>query len=153
MAYQKILVAMDRSERNGVLLETAIELAKQNSAALLIFHCLPIEDTETYNYSDLYGANLINFSKVMQEQLERETEENRRWLEGCRQQAQEAGINADWTWRVSSAGRGICKMAKQWEADLIVLGRRGQGAISEIILGSVSNYVLHHAPCSVLVVQ
>ncbi len=38
-------------------------------------------------------------------------------------------------------------------ADLIVLGRRGRTGLAEALLGSVSNYVLHHAPCSVLVVQ
>ncbi|NEO65320.1 MAG: universal stress protein, partial [Moorea sp. SIO4G2] len=36
---------------------------------------------------------------------------------------------------------------------LIVLGRRGLGGLKEMVLGSVSNYVVHHAPCSVLVVQ
>ena len=35
----------------------------------------------------------------------------------------------------------------------MVIGRRGHKNISEMFLGSVSNYVMHHAPCSVLVVQ
>ena len=43
--------------------------------------------------------------------------------------------------------------SQNWEADLIVIGRRGHQGLSEILLGSVSNYVVHHAPCSVLVVQ
>ncbi len=38
-------------------------------------------------------------------------------------------------------------------ADLIVVGRRGRSGLSELILGSASNYVLHHAPCSVLTLQ
>lgn len=33
------------------------------------------------------------------------------------------------------------------------MGRRGHKGLSEILLGSVSNYVVHHAPCSVLVLQ
>jgi nucleotide-binding universal stress UspA family protein len=44
-------------------------------------------------------------------------------------------------------------MAKSWQADLIVLGRRGLKGISEIFLGSVSNYIVHQALCSVLIVQ
>lgn len=47
----------------------------------------------------------------------------------------------------------ICELARNWNADLIILGRRGRTGLSELLLGSVSNYVLHHAPCSVLTVQ
>jgi nucleotide-binding universal stress UspA family protein len=43
--------------------------------------------------------------------------------------------------------------AQIWHADLIVMGRRGVSGMHELFLGSVSNYVTHHAPCSVLVVQ
>ncbi|NEO28803.1 MAG: universal stress protein, partial [Kamptonema sp. SIO4C4] len=35
----------------------------------------------------------------------------------------------------------------------VIIGRRGRVGLSEILLGSVSNYVLHHAPCAVMVVQ
>ncbi|CCQ49032.1 hypothetical protein CWATWH8502_2292 [Crocosphaera watsonii WH 8502] len=37
--------------------------------------------------------------------------------------------------------------------DVIVMGHRGISGLQEFFLGSVSNYVLHHAPCSVLIVQ
>ncbi|RMG10302.1 MAG: universal stress protein, partial [Cyanobacteria bacterium J055] len=36
---------------------------------------------------------------------------------------------------------------------LIIVGRRGRQGIEEAVLGSVSNYVVHHAPCSVLAIQ
>ncbi|MFM7578374.1 MAG: universal stress protein, partial [Microcystaceae cyanobacterium] len=36
--------------------------------------------------------------------------------------------------------------------DVIVVGHRGRWGLSEILLGSVSNYVFHHAHCPVLVV-
>jgi nucleotide-binding universal stress UspA family protein len=47
----------------------------------------------------------------------------------------------------------ICQVAKDWGAELIMVGRRGNSGLSELILGSVSNYVVHHAHCSVLIVQ
>ena len=37
--------------------------------------------------------------------------------------------------------------------DIIIMGSRGMGKFKELILGSVSNKVLHHAKCSVMVVR
>src|SRR5699024_10867573 len=38
------------------------------------------------------------------------------------------------------------------DADLVVVGSRGRGGITRLILGSVSNAVIHHAPCPAVVV-
>jgi nucleotide-binding universal stress UspA family protein len=38
-------------------------------------------------------------------------------------------------------------------ADLLVVGSQGHGGFAEVLLGSVSQYCVHHAPCSVLVIQ
>ena len=46
----------------------------------------------------------------------------------------------------------IIEKAREWNADLIVVGSHGRGFWGRL-LGSVSNGVLHHAPCSVLVVR
>ncbi|KAG8376859.1 hypothetical protein BUALT_Bualt09G0107700 [Buddleja alternifolia] len=47
----------------------------------------------------------------------------------------------------------ICQAAEQLHVDLVVLGSRGLGAIKRALLGSVSNYCVHHVPCPVLVVK
>jgi len=46
----------------------------------------------------------------------------------------------------------IIEMAKEWKADIIVVGSHGRGFWGRL-LGSVSNGVVHHAECSVLVVR
>ncbi|MEL6786783.1 MAG: universal stress protein, partial [Cyanobacteria bacterium J06607_15] len=50
-------------------------------------------------------------------------------------------------------GRTICDRAQTWSVDLILVGSRGLTGAKEVMLGSVSNYVTHHAPCSVLIVR
>lgn len=49
--------------------------------------------------------------------------------------------------------QAIVDEAEHWEADLIVMGSRGLGAWSRLLLGSVSNGVVHHAKCSVEIVR
>jgi len=43
--------------------------------------------------------------------------------------------------------------AKDWNADLIVLGSHGRGFWGRLLLGSITDVLVHHAPCSVLVVR
>jgi nucleotide-binding universal stress UspA family protein len=64
-----------------------------------------------------------------------------------------AGVKTGFTQNMGDAGRIICEVARSWPADLIMLGRRGRAGLSEFFLGSVSNYVIHHASCSVMVIQ
>lgn len=52
-----------------------------------------------------------------------------------------------------SPQRVLVEKAKEWGADLIVVGSHGYGFWSRALLGSVSNSVVHHAPCSVLIVR
>lgn len=47
----------------------------------------------------------------------------------------------------------IVDEAENWHADLIVMGSRGLGAWNRLLLGSVSNGVIHHAGCSVEIVR
>jgi len=47
----------------------------------------------------------------------------------------------------------ILDVAKAEEASMIVMGRRGLGRVREALLGSVSQKVLHHAPCTVVIVH
>lgn len=47
----------------------------------------------------------------------------------------------------------IPRAAKAWGADMIIVGSHGRGFLGRIALGSVSDAVVHSAPCSVLVVR
>ena len=52
-----------------------------------------------------------------------------------------------------SPAQTIVEEAEQWGADLIVMGSRGLGAWGRLLLGSVSNSVVHHAKCSVEIIR
>jgi nucleotide-binding universal stress UspA family protein len=47
----------------------------------------------------------------------------------------------------------IVEEAEKWNADLVIMGSRGLGTWNRLLLGSVSNSVVHHAKCSVEIVR
>lgn len=155
--FQKILVAIDRSSMSDQVFEEALSLAKATDAALMLLHVLaPLEEgypMPIYPGPDsIYPGNdeAIRLYAQQWQDFEKTGLETLRKLNG---RALEAGIMAEFTQSAGDPGRVICQLANSWGADLIVLGRRGHSGLSELILGSVSNYVLHHAPCSVLALQ
>jgi nucleotide-binding universal stress UspA family protein len=156
MVFKKILVAIDRSPQTSMVFEQALGLAQTEESCLMVFHCVS-KETETQPTPfvgtladiDMYGT----FRRLQRERLQKEIEKARSWLQTFYQQAASNGIPIEFDCKVGDPDAKICELAKMWGADLIVLGRRGHKGLSELFLGSVSNHVVHHAPCSVLVVQ
>ncbi|MDJ0510630.1 MAG: universal stress protein [Crocosphaera sp.] len=153
MTYQKILAALDNSPLGKLVFEQALAVAKYDQATLMLFHCLPMETPSNAPYTSLYEGEFSDFSYLMRERLESQAQETNAWLEEYGKLANEQGIATEWHWKIGEPGRWIRDMGKTWKADLIIVGRRGLSGVSEMFLGSVSNYVVHHAPCSVLIVQ
>lgn len=136
MSFRKILVAVDGSPQAQVVFEQALELAKKESASLMLFHGIEIAAKLTYLT-----------------ELEVKTQEAQGLLQIYQQKAKDQGISTEVNYRPGEPGQCICNLAQNWKADLIVIGRRGYKGLTEVLLGSISNHVVHHAPCSVLVVQ
>lgn len=155
--FQKILVAVDRSEHNQQVFNTAISLAKTLNAQLMLVHVLlPVEGI----YPSPVFAGQGPLPMMRTEDLEfhwqqwRVTEEaGLDFLRTKAEAATAAGVPTEFTQALGDPGQAICTLAQTWEASLILMGRRGYKGLGEFIIGSVSNYVLHHAPCSVLTVQ
>jgi nucleotide-binding universal stress UspA family protein len=54
---------------------------------------------------------------------------------------------------VGEAGWSLCQLATELAADVLVIGSRGHGRIKRALLGSVSSYVAHNAPCPVMIIR
>jgi nucleotide-binding universal stress UspA family protein len=64
-----------------------------------------------------------------------------------------SGLSVDKTVREGDASNSIIDEAKDWPADLIVMGTHGYTGLKKLVLGSVAQSVVSHAPCSVEVVR
>lgn len=64
-----------------------------------------------------------------------------------------SGVKAELLLRVGDPAQEIVQAAKEGGFDLIVVGHRGLSPVKAFLLGSVSERVVAHAPCSILVVR
>lgn len=154
--FTKILVALDLLDSNQAVFENALDLAIATQSKLMLLHAL-VSDRDggptlpvsaTWDYYALVNDRTWKLYQAQWKEYEQ------RGLDTLRQYAQRAsdvGIAAEFTQTINSPGRAICSLAGTWDADVIVVGSHRRTGLSELFLGSVSNYVMHHAPCSVLV--
>lgn len=158
MGFRRILVALDRSSQAPFVFEQALEQAQHQKSELLLLHAIHSEPEApagsfmglgTIADVDTYGA----LKRLHHERIQKEIRLAEGWLNTYQQQAIANGITTKVDCRAGEPSLLICELAQTWNADLIVIGRRGNQGIREVILGSVSNYVVHHAACSVLIVQ
>jgi nucleotide-binding universal stress UspA family protein len=63
------------------------------------------------------------------------------------------GFTAESEVRAGSPAYVVVAFAKDWDADLVVMGSHGRTGLARLLLGSVARNVLHHASCSVLVIR
>ena len=156
--FSKILVAIDDSDGAMRVFDRALDLAQQNRASLVIFHGLNVQSiTEAMPLMGTgLGIDLASSKAIFefqQKQFQERTAELKASLEKLAQRAAESNVTAETIYRVGDPGTWICDLARSTASDLIVMGRRGFCGIKEVLLGSVSNYVMHQAHCSVMVVQ
>jgi nucleotide-binding universal stress UspA family protein len=156
--FNKILVALDQSENAQQIYEHALSLAKLNNASLMLLHVLSHDEEggpypppfSYWSYSPQLSAQTWEF---YQKQWEAFKNQGLKVLQSYASEANTAGVNTEFRQILGSPSNVICEVARHWGADLIIVGRRGRSGLTEFFLGSVSNYVLHHASCSVLTVH
>ncbi|KST65582.1 universal stress protein [Mastigocoleus testarum] len=156
--FHNVLVAIDTSDISQYVFDEAVSLAKINDARLLLLHILnPLDeqyiDPVFVQPTILYPEYQAQRNEIHLKDWKKLKEDRLKWLHARYEEAKNLGIVTEFNQYVGEAGRTICDTALSWGADIIIMGRRGRRGLSEFFLGSVSNYVLHHACCSVLVVQ
>lgn len=133
---EKILVAMDGSIYSEKALEQAISMAKVCSSSLFAITVV-----------DVYTGALQN--PWLEEKL---SEEAKAILEKAKNRASEENTSCETIVRIGkNPHEFIVQEAKEKEIDLIVMGTHGKTGLKKMLLGSVAERVIGHAPCAVLV--
>jgi len=141
MSFKNILIAVDDSEFAAQAAKVAVELARPLKARLGFVHV----------FDPTVGPGTM-WSVPADRLMESSEEQAKRLLARFQAETAQKAKAAEFLESGKPASR-IVHVAKKWPADLIVMGSHGRGKIKGLILGSVSQEVLSHAPCPVLVVQ
>ncbi len=162
MMFQKILVALDQSEISKQVFKTALFLAHATEGQLLLTQVLSLSHTPLpVLHEGLYPSSLEAMGLYV-EQVKLVKTRGLQLLQRCCDLAANQGIDTQYIQPFGEPGREICKLADSWGATLVIIGRQNivgggasdynQAPFPDRALGSVCNYVLHHAPTAVLMV-
>jgi nucleotide-binding universal stress UspA family protein len=140
--FSKLLVPVDGSENSLRALEEAIFLSKKLDAQITALHVMEKAPT-------VY----IHPQKELEELLKNYRKESERILEKCQQIGKNNRIELNMAISEGDVASKIIRYAEKGRFDMVVMGHRGSGKFKEMVLGSVSEKVLHRTKCSVLIVR
>jgi nucleotide-binding universal stress UspA family protein len=139
---KEILIATDGSAASREAVQFGLELAEEHAAEVTFVHVVPVLDR---SFADGIGVPAARPHQI--------DEVDRRPLEDALALAAERDVDAKAELLAGIPADEIVAYADLLDADLIVVGSRGRGAIATALLGSVSRGVLHEARRPVLVVR
>lgn len=154
--FEKILVPLDGSDHSIRALEKAVQIAKNFRGKITLIHVysFSIPPMMVPEPTTLSSPRIPIFTA---EEVSRMEEAARgvgnRILKDGETKAKAEDVQVEKILVEGHAVQEIVRTAKEGHFDLIVIGARGISKIREILLGSVSDAVIHHGLCPVLVVK
>ncbi len=142
----KVLLATDGSEEATLAATTAADIAEKTGSELHLVHA-----RQMALFVDESPTERMEVTKSMEQTLK---EAAQRVLDAQVEQIMRAGGNVTQTHiRLGRPDKEIVALANELNAGLIAMGSRGMSGIRRALMGSVSDSVVRHAHCPVLVVR
>jgi nucleotide-binding universal stress UspA family protein len=148
----RILLAIDASEVSDVAVRAVAERPWPEGSVVRVLHVVqPL-------YPPPAAAWAVSVSPQsrdawLHEAEQRLFEDARKLVRSAADALASTGLRTESETVLGDPRDGILAHAKDWEADLVVLGSHGRTGIKRWVLGSVAEAVVRHAPCSVQVVR
>jgi len=139
---RKVVVGVDGSEGSAAALRWATRLAAVSGAEVVAVHVI---ETSTYDIRPLGLPRTVLNEGDWREEIRDELAV--RWCAALTG----AGVRHRVRVEEGRAGPRLAEVAEQEQADVLVTGHRGLSGLEELVHGSVSVSVTHHAPCPVVV--
>lgn len=140
--YRKVFVALDGTEAQHHVFDRALEVALRNNAKLYLGQ---VVDMSKYDLASTYDADLVAQVIGYAEQE----------LSGLAEKARNQGLSeVEIVVKYGVVRQTIVEeLIEPIEPDLVICGDRGLNRVQYVLVGSVSNYIVHRAKCDVLIVK
>jgi universal stress protein A len=142
-SFHRIVVPTNFSETAMLALESAIVLAQESHAELHVCHAFEYVAPMVSPYEIPVPEDFVQQTRAAAEDR----------LDDLVTKGKSAGLYCEGHILADSADPGISNLAKSIHADLIVIGTRGVTGIRHMLMGSVAERTVRHAPCSVLTIK
>jgi nucleotide-binding universal stress UspA family protein len=146
----KILLTTDGSQEAGLAAKTAADIARLSNSELHVVH---VEGFSPYPLAAYSPLGYLD-TETIQTILEERDSEARKILDEQVSHIEGSGGTVSSSYlRQGRPDEEIVNLAEEMGAGLIVMGSRGLGGVRRALMGSVSDSVVRHAHCPVLVVR
>ena len=146
----KVLFATDGGKQSepaiAILLRMALQEADEIKLVSVVDMALPMS-------IDIYGGYLPDTAELEKTARDNASRILAETVEKLKAFTEERNVQISTEVLFGSPDSRIVETAEGWNADLIIVGSHGYSRWERLLLGSVSDSVVHHAPCSVLVVR
>lgn len=149
-----VLIAIDDSDSAREALQQALKLITHQATSFILLGIeQPMVIPSSASVPGVFGEDPMMMASQEVELAAVERERTNSALTWAEQMCQLAGVSYLKRSELGEPKHLICDVAKQENCDLIVVGSHGYGLFDRMLMGSVSDYVVHHAHCAVLVVR
>ncbi|MBI5674607.1 MAG: universal stress protein [Nitrospirae bacterium] len=140
--WKNILVATDGSEYGNAAVNEALKHAKKYGGELKIVHAINV-------IADFQEESPVFIPQLIDDITKRVRSE----LEALKVRAEKEGVSAEIFVKEDEPYRAIVDLAEELNSDIIILGSHGRTGMRRLLMGSVTERVIGHANCAVLVVK
>ena len=139
----KLLVAVDLSQATQTIVDKVEEITREYPAKVWIIHnALPEPDYVDFKVDPL----------AARENLAKKFHKEHRQIQDIADRLRKSGLDATALLVHGATVETILKEASELDVDMIVVGSHGRGAMYQLLVGSVSEGILHNSRCPILVV-
>ncbi len=140
MTLKKILIPVDFSPHSDQAMHSGLALAKQLGTPVMLFHVIPQPPAEI--------TRMVATEKQVEAELRSIAEKELT----ARAAGKSIPVESLVVWGGNPVTE-ICLVAERQGVDLIIMGSHGRTGLDHMLIGSVAERVIRHAPCAVLVVR
>lgn len=145
---KRVLIAMDGSKHSTFAFEWYVKNAHDEHDDVILGYCSEVNAHSSFEAST---SSASEDSTAMAEKLSKSEEKVKQVIDSIEELAKQHKINKPVERLHGSPGEAIVKASIDKNVDMIVVGSRGLGKLRRTIMGSVSDYIVHHSHVPVIV--